>query len=197
METFIHESKTPLDAETCNDLIAQFEKHSWLQKPGKIGMKDKIEFGVEKQYKASTDMGITDDVANSDAFRPSIIKLFEFLNIQITEYKEKYPFLDDIAPWGMREKFNIQRYKPGEGYYAWHSEYHPHIDLVDRRVLAWMVYLNDVENAGTEFYGLGKIQAKQGSCAIWPAYWTHTHRGIVSVTQTKYIATGWYSFLEI
>ena len=31
---------------------------------------------------------------------------------------------------------------------------------------------------------------------IWPAYWTHEHHGLMSETQTKYIATGWYDFVN-
>jgi len=26
---------------------------------------------------------------------------------------------------------------------------------------------------------------------MWPAEWTHTHRGIISTNKEKYIATGW------
>ena len=34
--------------------------------------------------------------------------------------------------------------------------------------------------------------AVEGRCVLWPPYWTHFHKGIVSNTQTKYIATGWF-----
>jgi len=200
MESFIQQSKTLLDTSVCNDLIDQFEAHTWLQVPGKVGVQQQVSSDgliQETEYKKSTDLGVTDQVADSPAFRPSILKLFEFLNEQVDDYKKSYTILDEVAPWGIREKFNIQRYKPNEGYYAWHSEYHPHIDLVDKRCLAWMVYLNDVDSAGTEFKNYGKFDAVQGSCLIWPAYWTHTHRGNISQSQTKYIVTGWYSFLEV
>ena len=154
MESFIQQSKTLLDTSVCNDLIDQFEAHTWLQVPGKVGVQQQVSSDgliQETEYKKSTDLGVTDQVADSPAFRPSILKLFEFLNEQVDDYKKSYTILDEVAPWGIREKFNIQRYKPNEGYYAWHSEYHPHIDLVDKRCLAWMVYLNDVDSAGTEF----------------------------------------------
>ena len=32
---------------------------------------------------------------------------------------------------------------------------------------------------------------------IWPVDWTYTHRGIVSPTETKYIATGWFNYLPL
>ena len=59
-----------------------------------------------------------------------------------------------------------------------------------------MTYLNDVTDGGeTEFmYQKLKIKPKKGLTLIWPADWTHTHRGIPSMTQVKYIATGWYCY---
>ena len=38
------------------------------------------------------------------------------------------------------------------------------------------------------------VQAKEGRLIIFPPYWTHRHKGVVSKTQTKYIATGWYNY---
>ena len=58
-----------------------------------------------------------------------------------------------------------------------------------------MVYLNDVSDGGTEFKLQNlTVEAKKGKVVFWPVDWTHTHRGQVSDTDTKYIATGWYSF---
>ena len=59
-----------------------------------------------------------------------------------------------------------------------------------------MTYLNDVSDGGeTAFlYQNVKVKPEKGLTLIWPAEWTHTHKGMVSMTQTKYIITGWYSF---
>ena len=67
---------------------------------------------------------------------------------------------------------------------------------ISQRVLAWMIYLNNVTDGGyTEFPDQRKkFQPRVGDILIWPAYFTHPHRGIVSNTQTKYIATGWFNF---
>ena len=103
------------------------------------------------------------------------------------------------STWDVDPNYNIQKYDPGEGYYVWHHEhggfkYFPKLRTV-RRILAWMIYLNDVPNGGTEFLDQGQtVEAKRGRLLIWPAYWTHTHRSQVSNTQVKYIATGWYNF---
>ena len=59
-----------------------------------------------------------------------------------------------------------------------------------------MIYLNTVtDGGGTMFDQYDFItDAIQGRCVLWPAYWTHFHHGIVSQTETKYIATGWFLY---
>ena len=62
------------------------------------------------------------------------------------------------------------------------------------RALVYMTYLNDVSNGGTEFlYQEFKTEARKGLTLIWPAEWTHTHKGIVSPDKEKYIITGWFN----
>jgi hypothetical protein len=62
--------------------------------------------------------------------------------------------------------------------------------------MAWMIYLNTItDEGGTYFSSYDKtLEAKEGRLVIWPAFFTHTHKGVVSKTQTKYIATGWFSY---
>ena len=63
------------------------------------------------------------------------------------------------------------------------------------RILVFMTYLNDVKDGGTEFlYQKLTTPAKKGLTLIWPTDFTHTHRGVISQTKEKYIATGWYAY---
>lgn len=59
-----------------------------------------------------------------------------------------------------------------------------------------MIYLNTVENGGgTEFKYYNHVEkAEKGKLLIWPPDFTHTHRGLPSETEEKYILTGWYEF---
>ena len=61
--------------------------------------------------------------------------------------------------------------------------------------MAWMFYLNDAKS-GTEFMHFPTINARRGRLVIWPAFWTHTHKGVIPNKGVKYIITGWVSFLE-
>ena len=66
------------------------------------------------------------------------------------------------------------------------------------RALVYSAYLNTIEEAGeTEFlYQRTRIPPKENTMIIWPAGFTHTHRGnVVYGNKSKYIITGWF-YLE-
>lgn len=90
----------------------------------------------------------------------------------------------------------MQRYEKGEGNYNyWHCEAYPQQGSTEplHRALLFMYYLNDVEEGGeTDFYYQQRsLQPKAGQMVIAPAYFTHTHRGRVPVSNSKYILTSW------
>ncbi len=94
---------------------------------------------------------------------------------------------------------NAQRYEKGNGGYPyWHSEVYPQAQHNEalHRILLFMFYLNDVEEGGsTDFYYQdASIQPKAGRMVIAPAYFTHTHRGQIPVSNDKYILTSWVLF---
>lgn len=91
----------------------------------------------------------------------------------------------------------VQRTPPRGGYHIWHCE---QADLEhSSRVLVWTIYLNDIPHGEgeTEFLWQGlRLQPKAGTVCIFPAAFTHTHRGNPVYSCDKYIATGWYRFYE-
>ena len=120
----------------------------------------------------------------------------------IDMYIARYPACNKGAPWAMIEPPNIQYYLPGEGFKSWHCERSSKNPAVVDRHLVFMTYLNDVKDTeeyqgGTEWLHQNvKLNALKGYTVIWPADWTHTHRGIVSPNKEKYIITGWLSFTK-
>lgn len=88
----------------------------------------------------------------------------------------------------------IQKTALGGGYHVWHYESSRRETC--NRLMAWILYLNDVEEGGeTEFLYLHKrIKPKAGTLLIWPAAFTHTHRGNPPLSGAKYIITGWIEF---
>jgi hypothetical protein len=88
----------------------------------------------------------------------------------------------------------IQKTKPGQGYHIWHCE--TSCRNTTSRVLTWSVYLNDEFEAGeTEFlYQHYRYKPSKGDVIIFPAAYTHTHRGNPPIGGDKYIITGWVEF---
>ena len=171
--------------KVCDNLIFLFEK-SLDKGPGKLRA------GVDVTRKMSTDLSI-DPLDN----RPEIEAYYKELNKVLENYKKKYKYSDkNQRPWGITGSWNIQRYNPGEGFFGLLCERSTPKNAL--RHLVFMTYLNDVTDKGqTEwYYQKMKVKPKKGLTVIWGTDWTFMHKGIVSPTQTKYIATGWYSYIQ-
>ena len=88
--------------------------------------------------------------------------------------------------------FKIHKVRPGQGYHVWHYEAAQH--EVQDRVLAFMTYIKCPEEGGeTEFLHQSKrIKPILGRSLIWPAHFTHFHRGLPPLQGEKYYITGWF-----
>ena len=189
---FIETYENALKKEEC-DYIIDFMNTGNRLRPGTI------QKGVDLDLKNSFDVTLN---FNDDHMDDSELKvnrmIYESLCNCIQLYKKSHPQLDEIAKWNLNADYNLQKYHPMQGYYALHCENQNPSKMSSSRVLAWMYYLNTItDGGGTYFdnYDLS-MNAVKGRCVIWPAYWTHMHRSIVSKTETKYIATGWVSFVD-
>jgi|TARA_R110000787_G_scaffold22799_6_gene65923 hypothetical protein len=147
---------------------------------------------VDKSLKESVDISLS--LTEAYAIEP-LIKPLNFLWDCVCQYIEKYEELDRMA-FRIAPKFNIQKYiPPTGGYKVWHCE---RAGVIDHdRILVWMLYLNTVEDGGgTEFKYINRVEkAEKGKMLIWPSDFTHTHRGVISPSEEKYIMTGWYELM--
>ena len=110
-------------------------------------------------------------------------------------YQEHFPggylFFDST----FYECLNVQKYEKGVGHYnAWHIETGNF--QMSRRMFAFILYLNDVEEGGeTELLYSGiKIQPKKGRLLIFPSTFPYVHKGHMPISNDKYILTTWLSF---
>lgn len=122
----------------------------------------------------------------------------KFLQPCTDRYIQKYPMCNMQGPWSITSNLNIQYYPPGGGFHSWHTERFSGILPIAATHLVFMTYLNNVSSGGeTEFLHQElKIKPEKGLTLIWPADWTFTHRGLVSLHEEKYIITGWYHYIE-
>ena len=106
------------------------------------------------------------------------------------DYAESFPGVQGSTSYEIK----LQKTPIKGGYSVWHGEQGP--GSCATRVLSWLLYLNDVEEGGeTEFLYQGfKQKATKGTLVIWPAAFTHTHRGNPPYSNEKYVITGWANF---
>ena len=63
------------------------------------------------------------------------------------------------------------------------------------RVLAFQLYLSD-HNCGTQFMNGEYVESDIGKAVLFPAYFTHTHRGqACPQKKTRYLITGYFNFI--
>ena len=171
----------------CDELITFFDSHPEHQAQGKTAG------GLNLNSKKSTDLTIRPHELSQPGHEP-VQEYLRQLFACHQDYVEQWPFLREVVPKLEVGSFNIQRYEPGGHFLKVHSE--RTTLATSHRVLAWMTYLNDVEDGGsTHFVHQGlDIQPEKGKTLIWPVEWTHAHKANVLNAGVKYIITGWMHF---
>ncbi|WP_063416073.1 2OG-Fe(II) oxygenase [Prochlorococcus marinus] len=136
------------------------------------------------------------DRSDPEAFALSDV-IVRGVTAALDQYLKDRPLFRDCSPEQslfVIPIFNIQRYAPGEGFKRWHCDWTISDEATEpvHRMLAWILYCNDLDSAGTEFYWQQHHEpAERGKLVIFPAGPSHIHRGRVNHKSTKTIATGW------
>jgi hypothetical protein len=103
------------DLNICDQLI-DLHKNSHDKHKGCSG-----EGVVQSDIKLSTDVTFSPyntSIANIEC----MTKYFSNLQRILQKYVEEYKFCNEGNPFLITDNFNIQHYKPNEGYFAWHFE---------------------------------------------------------------------------
>ena len=111
------------------------------------------------------------------------------------DYNIQWPFLSEMVNQLDIGSFNVGKYRTGQHFQKIHCERQGISTL--HRLFAFMTFLNDVEQGGSTYfnhYGLD-VRPRKGLTLIWPAEWTHSHKGNVIEKGVKYIITGWMNFV--
>lgn len=131
-----------------------------------------------------------------DNFNSQIINEFNdiFWSTIWAKYVDKYSIINDMSQLAITG-YKIQKTNPTEGYHVWHCENDS--ILHNRRVAVYVLYLNDIYEGGeTEFlYQSIRVQPKVGTLVLFPASYTHVHRGNPPLKNSKYILTGWVEYV--
>ena len=174
-------------------VIEFFDRREDLQRPG-------VAFGPaadREPAKQSTDISLVAiDRSDAEAFALSQL-ILRGVNAGLERYLQERPLFRECCPdqqLFVVPIFNLQHYAPGEGFKRWHCDWTIGEEATEpvHRVLAWILYCNSVDEAGTEFHWQDHHEpAERGKLVIFPAGPSHIHRGRVNDQQNKLIATGW------
>jgi hypothetical protein len=189
---FIGIYKNAFTAKECEDAIKLFEKFHETGYSYTRSVEDKNILNDKNDTAVSINPSIQID------WDPAFIGSFHkrFYDYIYPLYNNKYPALQYL-PKHQSKYIKLQKTFPSQGYHLWHSEHDPSPGNRDR-ILSWILYLNDVEEGGeTEFlYQSLRFKPVTGTFVLFPAHFTHTHRGNPPLSGVKYIATGWIEFLH-
>lgn len=177
----------------CQHLINEFER---LINSGAGSNRQRGE-GALKHRKNDMQLGLNFGVHTVADFggKSTTAMFFDGLQKCYDVYTEEFSVLKEgrITATAMK----MQRTDPGGGYHVWHGE-QGNGDHAER-VLVYMLYLNDLgeqDGGETEFlYQRLRLRPEANTMIIWPAAYTHAHRGnTVLGNKSKYIVTGWFYY---
>jgi hypothetical protein len=189
VEEHIAVFKNALSVEACNYYIDYFEtakslNNTFSRQPEnkKINKNDEMVV-IERDW----DLLIKKNDSHSQA-------AMNVLGEKYNEYVEAYSILQDGSAAHSVYHMQMQKTVIGGGYHIWH--YENSAREMSNRLVVFMFYLNDVHEGGeTEFlYQHKRYKPEAGTLVLWPATYTHTHRGNPPLSNDKYIITGWLEF---
>ena len=164
---------------------------------------------VKKSWKHCTDLNIRRDekvkelkVFDDPAHLVMLARYEKIVDEKFNDYFQKYNnglgvHLDPMKFYSCKDVDTgplMHRYiPPQESFQVWHADWGPWGGSPTHRMVVGMLYLNDVHEGGeTEFYHQElSIQPTRGTIVVWPAYFTHAHRGNPPISNTKYIVNKW------
>ncbi len=176
-----------IDHSVCDQIITYFEENTQKQRQGMTST------GTQLDIKNRQDISLNPKeliLPENKIYKIYFENLFECYK----DYNLQWPFLASIVNHLSIGQFNIGKYKPGQHFQKTHCERSSLNDL--HRLLAFMTYLNDVEEGGSTYFNHYDLDIKpqKGLTLLWPAEWTHSHKGNILKSGLKYIITGWLIF---
>jgi hypothetical protein len=178
--------------EACDQAIELFNKY---QEFNKVFSRFSSE-GTTQDLKNDKQLFCSPEVLTNEKFNVNKLKalMINFdmaLRHYYTETNIKKYTAEDI----MTDHVKIQKTIPSQGYHLWHVEHNSGRDM-EKRVLAYSIYLNTVEEGGeTEFlHQSQRVKPVKGRIVIWPAGFPYIHRGNPPLSGEKYIVTSWINY---
>jgi hypothetical protein len=185
-EDFVGIYKGYFDPNWCQEVVEYF---NFCEQNTTFAQKRKEDY-VEDTAMFMTNFDKVRDVEITRLNKNLSDYFYKGMEICINKYIQQYRILEGLQGYAVYD-LKLQKTLPLQGFHAWHYENVTKVTCM--RKLVVMLYLNDVEEGGeTEFlYYPKRIKPEAGKFLIWPAEFTHTHRGNAPLAGEKYIITSW------
>jgi hypothetical protein len=185
-DDFIYVKKNFLSKQLCKEIIIMFE-NSNNKIPGMIAS------GINFKIRNTIGLQITGLDDWKDIYTDLYIKirssLDEYLKNIIDKTNNQELFADNfIHEYCDILTIQIHRYRKKEGLYVWHNDF---IYTEGIRYISFIVYLNDVSVGGETEFVYEKVKPETGKILFFPSTWTYLHRGVMPISNDKYIIVGW------
>lgn len=182
-----------LSADECDAFISLYENRD--KKGLTQNRQDSENADALNKTDTSLSVSLGDMFGNEKVDKLNADFINNFWENGVNKYGKYYPLLlqMDKKMWG----YKIQKTLAGEGYHVWHCE--DSAPMMTTRILTYIIFLNDKFTGGeTEFLHKNmRLTPKKGTLALFPANYTHTHRGNPPLTGEKYIMTSWVHLSDI
>jgi prolyl 4-hydroxylase len=174
LNDFIQVHDNVLEPEVCQFLINLFEtnqdKHDRVENNKKPSF---TQFNLTANCKINNEIETIHNLLISKTIQHRN-NYYEFVDKRV--FPEKHSF----------EQFRLKRYNNDEN-----DEFDTHVDVMDytsaRRYLAFLWYLNDVNDGGETLFVDKSIRPKVGTLLIFPPLWMFPHKGTKPISNPKYI----------
>lgn len=156
--------------------------------------------GVMPHIKRSRDLPLSETAFQSagiewdSRFHAIEHVIFDGLHTSVALYRDIYPHTHNW-PYVTDTGFQIQKYQQNDGYYREHVDSFPTNNLDTAvRVLAAVVYLNDVKYGGQTNFPLhgACVEPAVGRIILFPATFTHPHEACTPLSDDKWVITTFF-----
>jgi hypothetical protein len=175
------------DDNFCSNIIDLCESNAEKSKVGKtlsgviLYIKNSLDWSLDANY----DIPLNPEQEMDYRVNQELQKVVNLYRLSYTHLS----FGHDSEHFGLNDSgYQVQKYEKNIGFYNQHIDGALWIDS-GPRTLAALIYLNTVDyGGGTQFPVQDvTIDAVAGRVALFPAYWTHPHSGLMPLSSDKWI----------
>ena len=188
----IYDESVPV--ELCNEFVENWEAAKKNRTIIDITKENDSGFFEEEQdhLERKDEMAFVTPLTSTIYPRPPVQSYFGFLRECFERYLTRYS-IRFAGRMIFNDVFKIHKVRKSGGYHKWHYE-RAGAEVLNR-LMAYMTYLEVPEEGGeTEFLHQSlRIEPIVGRTLIWPAGFTHMHRGNPPLDGEKMYITGWFT----